>query len=74
LAILGQGFCQLNGSLNILRLRALVSASQKDDQGGSLLQVVDPVSRAKVDPQLRNASSDGFGIARIAADEALKPG
>jgi hypothetical protein len=74
LAILGQGFCQLNGSLNILRLRALVSASQKDDQGGSLLQVVDPVSRAKVDPQLRNASSDGFGIARIAADEALNPG
>ena len=41
---------------------------------GALLQVVDAVSRAKVDPQLRNARPDGFGVARIAADEAFDPG
>ena len=52
----------------------LVSTSQQDDQGGSPLQVIDPVSRAVVDPQLRHAGPNGLDVTRIAADEAFDPG
>jgi len=38
------------------------------------LQVVDPVPRAVVDPQLRHAGPNGLDVTRIAADEALDPG
>ena len=46
----------------------------KDDQGGSPLQVVDPVYRAVVDPQLRHARRNGLDGTKIATDEALDPG
>jgi hypothetical protein len=38
------------------------------------MQVVDPVARAVVDPQLGHASPNGLDVTRIAADEALDPG
>jgi hypothetical protein len=47
---------------------------RKDDQGGSPLQVVDPVSGALVDPQLRHAGPNRLDVTRIGADEMLDPG
>ena len=38
------------------------------------MQVVDPVARAVVDPQLGHASPNGLDVTRIAGDEALDPG
>ena len=43
-------------------------------KGGSPLQVVNPVSRAVVDPQLRHARPNGLDVTWIATDEALDPG
>jgi hypothetical protein len=67
--LLSQLVCQQKGIINVLDLRRLLSSSQKDDQCGAPLQVLDPVSRSIVDPQLRHASPNEFDVTRIAADD-----
>jgi hypothetical protein len=65
---------EFNSDLNVFCLGAFVSTSKKNDQHHSSLLRIDPVARAMVDPQLRDSSSDGPDITRIAAEEALNPG
>ncbi len=60
--------------INIFRLGALVTISEKNDQHQTSLLKIYPVIRAIVDPHLRNSSPNGPDIAWIAADEALNAG
>jgi hypothetical protein len=59
---------------NIFCLGALVTTGEKNDQHRILLLKIDPVTRAIVDPQLRDSCPNGPNIAWIAADEAFNPG
>jgi len=59
---------------NIVGLGALVTTGKKNDQHRTPLLKIDPVTRAIVDPQLRNSRPNGPTIAWIAADDAFNPG
>jgi hypothetical protein len=59
---------------NIFGLGALVTTGEKNDQHRTPLLKIDPVTRAIVDPQLRDSCPNGPNIAWIAADDAFNPG
>jgi hypothetical protein len=58
----------------IFRLGALVTTGKKNDQHRPPLLKIDPVTRAIVDPQLRDSRHNRPNIAWIAADDAFNPG
>ena len=60
--------------LNIFCLGVLVTTSEKNNQHRTPLLKIDLVTRAIVDPPLRNSSTNGPNIAWIAADDAFNPG
>jgi hypothetical protein len=61
-------------SFNIFGLGALVTTGEKNDQRRTPLLKIDSVTRAIVDPQLRDSCPNGPKIAWIAADDAFNPG
>jgi hypothetical protein len=60
--------------LNIFCLGALVTTGKKNDQHQTPLLKIDTVTRAIVDPQLRDSCPYRPEIARIPADDAFNPG
>jgi hypothetical protein len=54
-------------------LRALVSTSQKDDQFSSELLEIHAVTRAILNPQLRDAFTDWFDIPWVSRCQAFDP-
>lgn len=67
LQILGKSY----GSFDVLGLRGLISSGKQHDQVSAALSAVDPVSRAKIDLQLADATREGAILAGIAVDEAV---
>jgi hypothetical protein len=59
---------------NIFDLGALVTTGEKNDQHRTPLLKIDSVTRAIVDPQLRDSCPNGPNIAWVAADDAFNPG
>jgi hypothetical protein len=53
-------------------LRGLVAPAKQEDQERSLLDVVDPVSRAIVDPKFTYPVADGSNIAGISVSQPIK--
>jgi len=60
--------------LNIFRLGALITTSEKSHQNRPSLLKIDPVTRTIVDPKFTNSSRHGPNIASISADVELNPG
>src|SRR5664280_599682 len=59
--------------LDVAVLTGLVATTQQHDQPLSLLQVIDPVARAIVDPQLRDPATYRLHIAGVARSKAIDP-
>ena len=58
---------------DVTALTGLVAATEQQDQSRSVLQVVDPVALAMVDPQFLNPTTDRLHIAGVARGEAIDP-
>ena len=56
---------QLPGAFDVSALTVLVTATQEDDDDGTLTDEVKPVARPGVDSHLLNAVPDGSGIADV---------
>ena len=67
-------FSQALCSLDVLRLRAFVTAAQQDDDRASSLLEVDAVSRAMVNTQFADSLPHGLHIARKTKGEAVQSG
>jgi hypothetical protein len=53
------------GPLDILSLRALVSATQQNDDRCAVLHIVHAIARSIVDPHFHDALTDAPGVSRI---------
>src|SRR4029077_2479669 len=58
--------CEIQGCPDIRCLRALVAATNKNDQRRAAADEIDAISGSIVDPQLGNTDADGFGVAGVA--------
>lgn len=61
------------GLADVRILGGLLAAGQQQDDLVAVVQVVDAIARALVDPQLGDALSDGLDVARVACREAVDP-
>jgi hypothetical protein len=57
--------------LDVFVLAGLAAAAEQDQEDVALLPVVDPVARAMMDAELREASADWLCVARIASDQSI---
>ena len=55
----------LNSAGYVLLLGGLVAATQQDDEGATLLRVIEPVARPIADPHFAHAFADTFHITGI---------
>jgi hypothetical protein len=57
---------------NIALLSAFIPATQQDDEHATMMQIVDPISRAEMDAHLANTVAKLFNIARQALCKSVK--
>jgi hypothetical protein len=65
-------FRQTFRRLDVLRLRALVAAAQKDNHGITLALEIDPVAGAMVDAQFADPVADRLHVARMSIGKAVE--
>jgi hypothetical protein len=71
--ILLQRSRELQGNPDVSGLRALVAASQQDDQCRAPLDEIDPIAGPVIDPELRYAFTDRPDITWVAERQSINP-